>query len=719
MLLIRNEKIEMKKIWLMLLIVLLFIAAHQLGLATYLNFDYLKNHLAQLQSYYQENQLRFILYYFLLYVFVTAISFPGATVLSLLAGAVLGVANGVMVVAFASTIGATIAFWSSRFLFREFVDQKFHAQFETINANMKKEGTSYLLTLRLIPLFPFFIVNLLMGLTTMATSTYFYTSFFGMLPGIVVFIYAGKSFSEINSIRGILSLKMLLIFFLIGLLPYISKFFLNRFKNYKLYRKFKRPKKFDYNMMVIGGGAAGLVTSYVASSVKAKVALVEKDKMGGDCLNFGCIPSKALIKTAKVIHLKNKAKELGIKKIEIDFDFKEVMERVKKIITEVEPHDSRERYQELGVNCLTGHATIISPYEVKIGDKIFTTQNITVATGASPFVPPIKGVEKINYLTSDTIWSLNSLPKNFLIIGGGPIGCELAQSFSRLGAHVTIIEAGAHLLSKEDLEVSLLIEKKFKEDGIDIRTNHQAREFVLENGIQVLYCQASDKEIRIEFDSVLIAVGRKARVEGFGLRELGINLRQNGTIETNEFLQTNFPNVFACGDVTGPYQLTHMASHQAWYCAVNGLFGHFKKFKVDYSVVSWCTYTDPEVAVVGMNESILKEKNIEYEITFFKIDELDRAIADSEKEGFVKVLTAKGTDRILGATIVASSASLMILEFVSAMKFKKGLKGILNTIHAYPSLGEANKYVAGAWLKNHSPEKILSLLEKYFNWMRK
>lgn len=690
-----------------------------MGLSNYLSFDYLKAHLQELQLFSKEHQLKFTLYYFLLYVFVAAISFPGATVLTLLAGAVLGVVNGVIVVALASTIGATFAFWSSRFLFREFVDKRFHAQYEIINANVKKEGKSYLLTLRLIPLFPFFIVNLLMGLTSMATSTYFYFSFLGMLPGITVLVYAGKSFSEINSAKEILGLKMILLFFLVGLLPYILKYFLTRLKKYKLYKKYNRPKKFDYNMMVIGGGAAGLVTSYVASSVKAKVALIEKDKMGGDCLNTGCVPSKALIKTAKTISLKNKSKELGLKKIEIDFDFKEVMDRIKNIIAEVEPHDSIERYQGLGVDCLSGNATIISPYEVKVKDKIYTTQNITVATGATPLIPTIKGIDKINYVTSDTIWTLNTLPKKFLVIGGGPIGCELAQSFNRLGSLVTIIEGGEHLLIKEDLEVSLSIENKFNEEGINVLTNHQAMEFIFENGIQVLCCKNIDKEIKVEFDCVLIAVGRKARVSGFGLNELGIDLRSNGTIQTNEFLQTNFPNIFACGDVTGPYQLTHMAAHQAWYCAVNGLFGHFKKFKVDYSIVNWCTYTDPEVAVVGMNEKSLKEKNIEYEVSFFKMDELDRAIADSEKEGFIKVLTAKGSDRILGTTIVASNASLMILEFVSVMKFKKGLRDILNTIHAYPTLGEANKYVAGVWLKNHSPIKVLSFLEKYFLWMRK
>lgn len=708
----------MKKKLIFITIVLLFIGFYHFGFDHYLNFEFLKNNLNHLQSLYYGQPFKISLIYFVIYVVSTALSFPGATVITLLGGSVFGLLYGTILVSFASTIGATIAFWSSRFIFKNFVESKFPIQSRFINDNIKKEGVWYLFTLRLIPVFPFFVVNLVMGLTNISSVTYFFVSMLGMLPATIVFVYAGKSFSHISSLSGILSPSLILAFFAVGLLPYFAKAVLTLIKNKKLYRPFKKPKSFDYNMMVIGGGAAGLVTSYISAAVNAKIALVEKNKMGGDCLNTGCVPSKALIKTTKVIALSKKAKNLGIKNIAIQFDFAEIMKRIKKVIREIEPHDSIKRYQELGVECLVGEAKIISPYEVKVNDRIFTTQNITIASGARPIIPQILGIEKVNVLTSETVWELDKLPQKLLIIGAGPIGCELAQCFSRLGSIVTVVDNASRILAKEDLEVSSLINTVLSNDGVRFNLESKTVEFFVKDGAQFLNIETPLGAEIIQFDYVLMAIGRRANVSGFGLEELGIAIRKNGTIETNEYLETKYPNIFACGDVTGPYQLTHTSAHQAWYCAINGLFGKFKKFKVDYKIIPWCTFTDPEVATVGMNEQNLLENEIDYEVTHYDLNDLDRSIADDEKIGFVKVLTLKGSDQILGTTIVGTQASTMILEFISAMKFKKGLNDILNTIHIYPTAGEANKYAAGLWKKNHKPVGLLNILKKYFSWSR-
>lgn len=708
----------MKKTLVFIIIILVVLAFYFFGLDAYLKFDYLKNNLFAIQRLFSEQPIVVSLIYFCIYVIATALSFPGATIITLLGGSVFGLFYGTILVSIASTIGATFAFWSSRYLFKSYVENKFPIQTRSINGHIEKEGAIYLFTLRLIPIFPFFIVNLVMGLTNISVFTYFVVSMIGMLPATVVFVFAGKSFSEISSPAGILSPKILFSFFAVGAFPYFAKMILSILKNKKLYARFKKPKTFDYNMIVIGGGAAGLVTSYLSASVNAKVALIEKNKMGGDCLNTGCVPSKALIKTTKVLSLSKKAKNYGLKNILIDFEFQEVMSRVKRVVEEVEPHDSVARYQALGVDCMAGKARIISPFEVKVNDRIYTTKNITIATGARPNIANISGVEKVKVLTSDTVWELKELPKKFLIMGAGPIGCELAQCFSRLGSTVTIIDNAPRVLAREDQEVSSLINVVLTSEGVKLKLESKALEFFIVNGAQFLKIQTSKDIETIEFDYVLMAIGRKANVTGFGLEELGISLRANGTIETNDYLQTNYKNIFACGDVTGPYQLTHASAHQAWYCAINGLFGKFKKFKVDYKIMPRCIFTDPEVATVGMSESELSLEDIKYEVTKYDLNDLDRAIADDEKIGFVKVLTLKDSDKILGVTIVGSQASTMILEFISAMKFKKGLNDILNTIHIYPTAGEANKYAAGVWRKNHKPHGLLNVLKKYFSWSR-
>ena len=598
------------------------------------------------------------------------------------------------------------------------LQEKYADKLKTINTGVEKDGAFYLLTLRLIPIFPFFIINVLMGLTSMKTITYVLTSFFGMLAGTVIYVNVGTQLASLESVSGILTPKIWGALILLAVFPWIAKFIINTIKSRRIYKGFNKPKKFDYNLAVIGAGSAGLVSSYIAAAVKAKVILIEKHKMGGDCLNTGCVPSKALIRSAKFVAQTNRAEKYGCKSSNVDFDFKDIMNRVQNVIKEIEPHDSVERYTNLGVQCLQGEAKLKDPWTIEVNGETFTSKNIILATGAEPFVPPIPGLDKTPYYTSDTIWGLQELPNNMVVLGGGPIGCELAQSFARLGAKVSLVEMAPRIMLMEDPEIAEMVGKSLVNDGVNLLTDYTASEVRQIEGVNNLVCTHNENELLLPFDTLLVAVGRKARGEDVWKESLNIEIRKNGTIDVNEYLQTNYPNIYACGDVTGPYQLTHTAAHQAWYTSVNSLFGSFKKFRVDYSVIPWCTFTEPEVAHVGLNETQAQADNIEYEVTRFDIAELDRAIADEEAHGVVKVLTKPGKDKILGVTIVGDHAGDLISEYVSAMKHGLGLNKILGTIHIYPTLAEANKYAAGEWKRAHAPERLLGWVQKFHNFQR-
>ena len=675
---------------------------------------------------YQNDPVLTALVFFTIYVATTALSLPGAAVLTLLSGAIFGLVQGLLLASFASTIGATLAFVLSRTLLRDWVSEKFANYLETINHGVKKDGPFYLATLRLIPAVPFFVINLVMGLTAMRVRTFAWVSQLGMLPGTAVYVNAGAQLGLIEelSLSGILTPPLIGSFVLLGSFPWLTRLFMRRLKHRRLYRSYQRPTQFDDNLVVIGAGSAGLVTSYIAAAVKARVSLVEKHQMGGDCLNTGCVPSKALIRSAKIAHYLQRSGEFGFASVSAEVNFRHVMERVQAIIDKVAPHDSVERYSGLGVRCIHGAAQLISPWEVVVAGQTITARNIVIATGGRPYVPPLAGLETVSYYTSDTIWSLREKPDTMLVIGGGPIGCELTQAFTRLGVKVVQLDHGTRLLSREDEDVSQLVMAQFISDGVDLRLQREARSFhkVVDpdtNDVrQYLEAGFHGQKEEIDFDVVLFATGRQANTADLGLEALGIELTERGTIEVNDYLQTVYPNVYACGDVAGPYQFTHVAAHQAWYCAVNALFGHWRKFRVDYSVIPWCTFTDPEVARVGLNEQEAKAQNIPYEVTRYDIDDLDRAIADGEDRGFVKVLTVPGKDTILGVTIVGYHAGELITEYVSAMKHGLGLNKILGTIHIYPTLSEANKYAAGQWKRAHAPGQLLAMVEKYHRWMR-
>ncbi len=684
----------------------------------YLTLGYLKSQQQLFQDYYQAHRLRTLLAYFILYVLVTALSLPGAAVMTLAGGALFGFWPALLVVSFASTLGATLAMLVARFLLRDWVQGKFGDKLKAINAGIEKEGALYLFSLRLVPLFPFFLINLAMGLTPLHAATFYWVSQIGMLAGTAVYVNAGTQLGQLESAAGILSPALLLSFALLGLFPLAAKKILAIVKERQTMSRFPKPKRFDYNLVVIGAGSAGLVSSYIAAAVKARVVLIEKHRMGGDCLNTGCVPSKALIRSAKMLAYGRRAAEFGLGRTVTEFDFASVMERVQRVISKVEPHDSIERYTSLGVECLIGEARITSPYTVAVNGRVLTTRNIIIATGASPFVPPIPGLKEAGYLTSDTLWELRDKPERLVVLGGGPIGAEMTQAFARLGCQVTQVEMAPRLMIREDPEVSALIRERFEADGVRVLTDHAAKQVVIEGGEKFLLCEHQGAQVRIPFDQIIVAVGRKPNVKGFGLEELGVRLSERGTVEADAFLRTSIPNILCAGDVAGPYQFTHTAGHQAWYAAVNALFRPFKSFAVDYRVIPWCTFTDPEVARVGLSEDEARQQQVPFEATRYPLDDLDRAIADSEAHGWVKILTVPGKDKILGVTIVGPHAGDLLAEYVLAMKHGIGLNKILGTIHIYPTLAEANKMAAGVWKREHAPQKLLAWVEKFHAWRR-
>lgn len=707
-----------KKIAVVAVIALAVASWFYFDLGSYLQFETLQQRLGGLQAWYAENPALAGLLYFLIYIAVTALSVPGAAIMTLAGGALFGFWYALVLVSFASSIGATLAFLVSRLLLRDWVQGRFGRQLRAVNEGFAKDGAFYLFSLRLVPIFPFFIINLLMGLLPIPTRRYYWVSQLGMLPATAVYVNAGTQLGQLESTAGIISPGLLLSFVLLAVFPFLARWLLGYIQSRRVLRQYSRPRSFDTNMVVIGAGSAGLVASLIASTVKAKVTLVERHKMGGDCLNTGCVPSKALIRSARIADYARRAEEFGLESMPVQVNFRKVMERVQAVVKTIEPHDSVERFTSLGVDCVQGEARIVSPWEVEVNGSTITTRNIVIASGARPRVPQIPGLEELDYLTSDNVWELRDAPARLLVLGGGPIGCELAQAFARLGSEVTVATHAKRILPREDEEVSQRVAAVFESQGMRVLTGHEPLGFTVQANGQCVTFRTASGERELVFDRLLLAVGRQANVEGLGLESLGIPLTRSGTVEVDKYLCTAVPTIYACGDVAGPYLFTHMASHQAWYATVNALFGRFRKFKVDYSIVPWATFTDPEVARVGLNEREAQEQGVAYEMTRYDIDDLDRAIADGEAHGFVKVLTEPGRDRILGATIVGYHAAELLAEFVLAMKHGIGLGKILGTIHIYPTLGESNRFLASEWRKARKPERLLGWVERYHNWTR-
>ncbi|MFM6999569.1 MAG: FAD-dependent oxidoreductase [Limnohabitans sp.] len=718
---------RLRQTLLLLLLALAIGAFVALDLGRYLNFEQLKASQASFAQLHAEQPLAVAVVYFLVYVLATALSFPGATIITLAGGAVFGLWRGLLIVSFASTVGATLAFLASRFLLRDWVEARFGQRLADINAGVNREGAFYLFTLRLIPVVPFFLINLLMGLTRMKVWTYYWVSQLGMLAGTAVYVNAGTQLAQLESVQGILSPALLGSFVLLGIFPLIARRIVAAVQKRKVYARWAsvRPKTFDRNLIVIGGGAAGLVSAYIAAAVKAKVTLIEAHKMGGDCLNYGCVPSKALIKSAKVAHQMRHASRYGLSDVVPTFSFKAVMQRVRDVIQAIEPHDSIARYTGLGVEVLQGYGKLVNPWTVEVALNDGTTQRLTarsivIAAGARPVVPDLPCLDDVGYLTSDTLWDafaqLDDIPRRIVVLGGGPIGCELSQSLARLGAQLTQVEMSDRLMGREDEEVSQCVRDALAADGVQVLTGHRALRCEQQGTEKTLLLEHQGQTFSVPFDALICAVGRQARLQGYGLEDIGVPTHR--TVDTNAYLQTLYPNIYAAGDVAGPWQFTHTAAHQAWYAAVNALFGDFKLFKVDQRVIPSATFVDPEVARVGLNEQEAKAQGITYEVTRYGIDDLDRALADSEARGWVKVLTVPGKDRIFGVTIVGTHAADVLSEYVLAMKHGLGLNKILGTIHTYPTWSEANKYAAGEWKRAHAPQQLLAWVKRFHDWRR-
>lgn len=690
----------------------------------YLSLETLKARQSALEDWVGAHPLEASLGGFAVYVAVTALSIPGAAVMTLAAGAVFGLLWGTVIVSFASSVGATLAFLIARYLLHDAVQARFGHRLRAVNRGVERDGPIYLLTLRLIPVIPFFVINVLMALTPIATRHFYLYSQIGMLPATLVFVNAGTRLAQIERPGDILSAPVLVSLGLLAALPFVTRWAGGALRWRRFLERFPRPPMVDRNLIVIGAGSAGLVTAVVGAAVRAKVTLIEKDAMGGDCLNTGCVPSKALIRVARQLHDAREAHRLGLAPAEHAFEFRDVMQRVRDVIDTIAPHDSAERFESLGVEVIRGEARLVSPHTVRVNGRDLSARAIVLATGARPFVPPIDGIEDVDYLTSDTVWALESLPPRLLVLGAGPIGCELAQAFARLGSRVTVVDMAARLLPREDEDCSALLAEVFEAEGIEVRLGLRAAAFRRDEDGWLLRClpaDAADDDAAVDvgFDRVLVAVGRRATVDGLGLEALGVALDEDGTLEVDSFLRTVLPTVYACGDVAGPYQFTHVASHQAWHAAVNALFGSpLKRFAVDYRVIPWCTFTDPEVARVGLSEADARDEGVAFELTRYELAELDRAIAEGARTGFVKVLTAPGSDRVLGATIVGERAGELIATFVLAMTHGLGLKKILGTIHVYPTLSEAAKLAAGSWRREHASARLLRWVERFHRWRR-
>ena len=713
----------MKRILLVIVLGLALASWFVFDLGQYANLAAVKQYQQTIAGFYERQPVLVIAAFFIAYVVLTALSFPGAALMTLLAGALFGLVVGVVLVSLASTIGATLAFLAARYLLRDTVQSRFGDRLRAINAGVERDGAFYLFSLRLVPVFPFFAINLLMGLTPIRVWTFFWVSQLGMLLGTIVYVNAGTQLAAIESLGDVATPGLLLSFVALGLLPWIGKLVMGWIRRARVYRGWQRPRRFDRNLIVIGAGSAGLVSAYIAATVKAKVTLVEAAKMGGDCLNYGCVPSKALIKSAKVAHQMRAADNYGLAPVDPAFSFRAVMARIHAVIAAIEPHDSVDRYTGLGVDVVKGYARLVDPWTVEIAQdggtaSRLTTRAVVIAAGAAPFVPDLPGLEQVGYVTSDTLWGefarLDTMPRRIMVLGGGPIGCELSQAFARLGAQVTQVEQGDRVLASEDADVSAIARQSLEASGVTIMTGHEATRFEREGDERVAVLASPEGERRIGFDALIVAIGRKARLTGYGLERLGIDTDK--TVVTDEYLATLYPNIYAAGDVAGPFQFTHVASHQAWFASVNALFGQFRRFKADYRVIPRTTFLDPEIARVGLNEREAAEQGIDHEVTTYRLDDLDRAIAESETAGFVKVLTPPGKDRILGVTIVGAHAGELLAEYVLAMKHGLGLNKILGTIHTYPTLAEANKFAAGEWKKKHVPERLLALVERYHQW---
>ena len=650
--------------------------------------------------------------YAALYVAFAALSLPGAWTMSVAGGALFGPWIGVPLVSFSSTLGATVAMLLARTVFRDAVEARFPDFVARVNRGVARDGARYLFAARLTPLVPFFAVNLGVGLTRMRVSTFVLVTLVGALPIVILYVVAGQQFASIAAPQDILSARIVVALIALAAAPFAAKGLGAWRESRAALAAWPRPRRFDYNLIVVGAGSAGLVAAMIAAAARARVLLIEQGAMGGDCLNTGCVPSKALIRSAKLAHEGRRPEALGLTG-RLDPDFAAVMARVRAVVAKVAPHDSAERYRGLGAEVISARARLLDPWTVEVDGRRVTSRRIVVATGAEPILPPIPGLSDVAPLTSETLWALSERPARLLVVGGGAIGCELAQSFARLGSATTLIEGAPRLIAREDEEVREAMRALLAADGVAVIEGVAVAAFA--RGESECVAHLADGG-RIAFDRVVVAVGRRPRTRGFGLEELG--LLDGGRLVVDERLRTRLPTIYAAGDVLGQLQFTHAAGQYGVLAASHALLGPLKPGKARLSAFPMAIYTDPEIARVGLNETEARERGVRYETTRYDLSELDRAIADGADRGFVKVLTRPGKDRILGVTIVGARAGEMLGEFTLAMRHGLGLGAILNTIHPYPGWNDAARAVAGQWRRAHAPQWALRLSGRVFAWLR-
>ena len=701
----------------LLIIAAILFTVSWLDLHQLFTLSQLKQQQHTLQQLVAQNMFAASIIYFLCYVGMAGLAIPGALIMTLAGGALFGLLTGVLLVSFASSLGALIAFWAARFFLHDYIQSKYKDRLTVINDKIKQQGHWYLLFIRLVPAFPFFLVNVLMGLTPIRAGSYYLVSQIGMLPATIIYVNAGTELAKISSPQDILSWPLLISLTLLGLLPFITQGLVKLLTLKRLYAKWRKPKQFDYHTIVIGAGAAGLVSAYTSATLQAKVALIEQSEMGGDCLNTGCVPSKSILRTAKFVADLSRHQEFGIDEAHYKLQFSNIMRRVHNTVATIAPKDSIQRYSTLGVDCFSAEASLISPWQVELNQPAkhtLTAKNIIVASGAQPAIPTITGLDEVDYYTSDSIWNLTTLPQELLIIGAGPIACELGLAFARLGTKVTLVNRGERILANEDHHAAQLLHDKLTQAGLRILNNFFSDEFSHQHDMKCLVGKHEGQSIRLNFTHLLLAVGRTANTAA--LAALDIDINQRGQIVTNQFMQTNYPNIYACGDVTSPLQYTHSASHQAWYAAFNALFRPLKQFKCALANIPRAIYTDPEIASLGITEQQAIEQGIKYQVTTLAMDDIDRAITDSATDGFVKVITADNSDKILGVCIVGEHASELIAEFVLAKTHNLGLNKILQTVHLYPTRSEINRLAAGKWRRSRFSAKSQQILHKIQLW---
>lgn len=650
---------------------------------------------------------------------MASLGIPGALILTLLAGAVFGWKWGTVIVSVSSTAGACCAFLLSRYFFRELIGEKYSGKGKSVLDAYESKGPLFLLSLRLVPIVPYFLVNLLMGVTRIPLATFALLSAVGMFPSTMLYVKAGVNFSQIRSVSDILSKKMLLLFCFFALIPVAANWMLPRIRFWWVMRKYPKPKSFDYNFVVVGAGSAGLVAANLGARLQAKVALVERGKSGGDCLNRGCVPSKTLLAIAKGVHHRESAESVSAPYGKAKKEYTAVRRSIQRVIEQIAPHDSFERYESLGVDCFEGNAEVISPYEVKVGEKVLTTKNVVIATGASPILPVMPGIREQGVYTSDTIWEMQDLPTRLLVLGGGAIGCELAQAFSRLGVKVTIVEKGPRILAREDERASMLLTGSLQKEGVKLFCETEAvRIDRVQEHLNVQMRRLDGSAENLEVDAVLVALGRKPNQEVF-LNAKGIESLSRAAVKVDSDLSvTTLPNFFFCGDSIGPDFFTHAAGFQGSVVALNALFGGWRKFSGTPKVMPRCIFTEPEVASVGMGEDVLKREKIPFTVCFYSWEKFDRALTEGKENGFVKVFLARGSDKILGATIVGERAGEILQQIVFAMHHGKGLGSFVNVIQPYPSYADCVRMAALAWKNNSAPKWIFPWLRDFHKWNR-